>query len=214
RNIINKQQYVLLSSNAPTSAIFYISLLSCLLRNICGLQKSNDPCWSAPPAPTDTSIEADLVRFKAYRNEFAHTSSTSALTENDFNTKWTDIVQVLIRLNTHLQNGVPNLQLELDNMKTAPLDEEAEKRYQQEIDRWQQMDSAQTRDIEIMANELKDLSANFKTISVENRQQLAEMSDKHDEVIKHVKSIPKNSKLYYQVIHIVVAPLHECNMNL
>ncbi|XP_060597704.1 uncharacterized protein LOC132751541, partial [Ruditapes philippinarum] len=192
RNIINKQQYLLISSNAPTSASFDISLLSCLLRNICRLKGSTDPCWSTPPAPTDFSIEADLVRFRAYRNEFAHTSSTSALSENDFNMKWTDIVQVLIRLNYHLQNGVPNLQLELGNMKTAPLDEEADKRYQQEIDQWHQMDSAQTRDIEVMSSEIKDLNTNIETLSLENRQQRVEMSDKHDEVIKHVKSIPKN----------------------
>ncbi|XP_060594743.1 uncharacterized protein LOC132749079 isoform X1 [Ruditapes philippinarum] len=199
RNIINKQQYVLLSSNAPTSASFDISLLSCLLRNICGLKGSTDPCWSTPPAPTDFSIEADLVRFRVYRNEFAHTSSTSTLTENDFNTKWTDIVQVLIRLNSHLQNGIPNLQLELDNMKTAPLDEEADKRYQQEIDQWHQMDSAQTRDIEIISNEIKDLNTNIETLSLENRQQRVEMSDKHDEVLKHVKSIPKNISEHFSL---------------
>ncbi|XP_060583643.1 uncharacterized protein LOC132739845 [Ruditapes philippinarum] len=77
-------------------------------------------------------------------------------------------------------------------MKTAPLDEEADKRYQQEIDKWQQMDSAQTRDIEIMANEIKDLSANIETLSVENRQQWTEMLDKQDEVIKEVKNVPQN----------------------
>jgi hypothetical protein len=69
RNIINKQQYLLLSHNALTSASLDISLLSCLLRNICGLKSSTDPYWSTPPAPTDFSIEADLVRFRAYRNE-------------------------------------------------------------------------------------------------------------------------------------------------
>jgi predicted nucleic acid-binding Zn-ribbon protein len=84
-------------------------------------------------------------------------------------------------------------------MKTVPLDEETEKRYQQEIDKWQQMDSAQTRAIEIMANEIKDLSAKIETLSVENRQQLAEMLDKQDEVIKEVKNVPQNSKLYYHL---------------
>ncbi|XP_060594745.1 uncharacterized protein LOC132749080 [Ruditapes philippinarum] len=84
-------------------------------------------------------------------------------------------------------------------MKTVPLDEEAEKRYQQEIDKWQQMDSAQTRAIEIMANEIKDLSANIETLSVENRQQWTEMLDKQDEVIKEVKNVPQNnsSQMYF-----------------
>lgn len=69
RGVINKQQHVLLTSSSPTLTSFDITLLSCLLRNVCGLKNSNDPIWSSLPAQSDLSIEADLVRFRSYRNE-------------------------------------------------------------------------------------------------------------------------------------------------
>lgn len=55
-------------NNTPQTADFDITLLSCLLRNICGLCPSNDSVWMNP-AQTDQSIEADITRLRICRNE-------------------------------------------------------------------------------------------------------------------------------------------------
>ncbi|XP_053382063.1 uncharacterized protein LOC128549442 [Mercenaria mercenaria] len=98
QNTITQVQYDLLYPPAggklPSTADFDITLIICLLRNLktCGLNTKFK--WNDPLQATDTSIEADVLRLKHFRNEVAHISTTTGIDVKTFNLKWTEIEQV------------------------------------------------------------------------------------------------------------------------
>ncbi len=98
--IINDDQWDRLyppSRNPPNINDFDITLLSILLRNICGLSRPSLG-WDKMPNVTDHSIEDDIVRIKLFRNErFAHIPNTS-VSAADFNVFWAEIKSPLLRL--------------------------------------------------------------------------------------------------------------------
>ena len=72
-------------------------LLFLLLTNICGL--STPPSgWHTTPAPSDTSLEANLVRVKYYRDTFYGNICTTDVDTPTFNTLWQEISAVLTSL--------------------------------------------------------------------------------------------------------------------
>ena len=114
KRILNGHQWDKLfppSGAAPDSNTFDITLLFLLLTNICGL------CppflgWHMMPSPSDTSLEANLTRIKAYRNElYGHVTSTGIQTAM-FNGKWKEISSVLVSLGLS--------QSEVDRLKAEP----------------------------------------------------------------------------------------------
>lgn len=69
---ITRAQYDLLYPSGcqqPSSSDFDITLIVCLLRNLPSLGLNQKYTWDVPPLPTDTTVEADLCRLKAFRNE-------------------------------------------------------------------------------------------------------------------------------------------------
>ncbi|XP_045163082.2 uncharacterized protein LOC123527580 [Mercenaria mercenaria] len=140
---ITKVQFDLLypqSGPAPTSADFDLTLSICLLRNLgsCGLNRKFN--WSSPPLPGDISLEADICRLRMFRNELAHISTTTGITETSFLKKWADIEQALYRLNASLPNPVQNLQQTIHDYKHSPLDPATEEKVQKEIEKWQKIE--------------------------------------------------------------------------
>jgi hypothetical protein len=111
--IINDDQWEKLyppASNPPNINDFDTTLLSVLLRNVCGL---SPPClgWDKIPNVSDHSIEADIVRIKLYRNErFGHIPNTSVSTA-DFKLFWAEISSPLVRLGID-QNEIDRLENE------------------------------------------------------------------------------------------------------
>ncbi len=98
--IINNDQWDKLyppSCNPPNVNDFDITLLSILLRNICGLSPPSLG-WDKIPNVTDHSIEADIVRIKLFRNErFGHIPNTS-VSAADFRLLWAEIKSPLLSL--------------------------------------------------------------------------------------------------------------------
>ena len=98
--IINDDQWDKLyppSRNPPNINDFDITLLSILLRNICGLSRPSLG-WDKMPNVTDHSFEADIVRIKLFRNErFGHIPNTS-VSAADFRLFWAEIKSPLLRL--------------------------------------------------------------------------------------------------------------------
>ena len=85
------------SRNPPNINDFDITLLSILLRNICGLSPPSLG-WNKMPNVTDHSFEADIVRIKLFRNErFGHIPNTS-VSAADFRLFWAEIKSPLLRL--------------------------------------------------------------------------------------------------------------------
>ena len=114
RRILNGHQWDKLfppSGAAPDSNTFDITLLFLLLTRICGL---SPPLlgWHMMPPSSDTSLEANLARIKAYRNElYGHVTRTGIQTAM-FNSKWKEISSVLVSLGLS--------QSEVDRLKAEP----------------------------------------------------------------------------------------------
>ncbi len=113
--VINIQQWELLFppfGNPPDSETFDVTLLTVLLRNICGLPPPATG-WNTMPLGTDRSQEANIIRIKLFRNQvYAHVSST-LVDDTTFENLWQEISEALVQLNTP--------QKEIDDLKTSPL---------------------------------------------------------------------------------------------
>ena len=101
RNVINQNQWDKLypaHPSKPNVNDFDITLLSVLLRNICGLSPPSTTGWDNVPTPSDHSVEADIVRIKFFRNEHFGHIPHSAVSEADFKALWAEISSPLVRL--------------------------------------------------------------------------------------------------------------------
>ena len=100
RNVIKQNQWDKLYPaypNKPNINDFDITLLSVLLRNICGLS-SPSTGWDKWPTPSDHSVGADIVRIKLFRNEHFGHRPQSTVSEADFKALWAEISLPLVRL--------------------------------------------------------------------------------------------------------------------
>ncbi|CAB4027318.1 E3 ubiquitin- ligase DZIP3, partial [Paramuricea clavata] len=96
----------------PDSQNFDVTLLTVLLRNICGLTRPARG-WDDLPPDSDTSVAANIARIKFYRNQnYAHIMTTE-IADNEFENLWLKISKALIGL------GIPKS--ELNELKEAPL---------------------------------------------------------------------------------------------
>ena len=126
--VIIPSQWKLLypSSGTPDSKNFDLTLLTVLLRNICGLTRPASG-WDALPPDSDTSVAANIARIKFYRNQvYAHITTTE-IADNEFKNLWLKISKALIGL------GIPKY--ELDELKEAPRSPE-EADYIQQLQDW------------------------------------------------------------------------------
>ena len=131
-SVINPTQWNLLFpvSCTPDSRNFDVTLLTILLRNICGLP-SPPAGWNVMPPASDTSISANIARIKIFRNEvYAHTPSAQ-LDDTTFETFWQEISKPLVHL------GIP--QQDIDELKEAPLSPEEES-YIEKLKEWKELE--------------------------------------------------------------------------
>ena len=122
RKIIRQNQWDKLypaRPNKPNINDFDITLLSVLLRNICGLSPPSTG-WGNLPTPSDLSEEADIVRIKFFRNKHFGHIPQSAVSEADFKALWAEISSPLVRL------GID--QKEIDRLENEECGEEDTKR--------------------------------------------------------------------------------------
>ena len=77
------------------SGAFDITLLIILLTNICGLRPPRKG-WRDKPPSSDTSLEANIVRLRYYRNLLFHTANGSAVSSQDFEVYWQEIADALV----------------------------------------------------------------------------------------------------------------------
>ena len=103
---------------------FDITLLTVLLRNICGLPAPATG-WDDIPISGDTSKSADIVRIRIFRNEIYGHIRHAQLDHAKFNTLWQEISRSLIRL------GI--LQNDIDEIKMAPLSFEVSRNIYNEL---------------------------------------------------------------------------------
>jgi hypothetical protein len=158
-SVINAAQWKLLfpASGSADSNNFDITLLTILLRNICGLP-SPAPGWNVMPPAGDTSISADILRIKMFRNEVYGHISSAQLDDTEFETLWQEISQPLIKLGISQQD--------IDELKEAPLSPEEES-YIAKLKKWKESED------ELVENVvgLRDEVIKLRTV-VENELQM------------------------------------------
>ena len=125
KKILHPTQWSKLFPAVPTtvsSADFDITLLSVLLRNICGLSPpASTTSWDKFPPPTDTCREADLVRVKDFRNTvYAHVEKAS-VDDATFERLWNDIGSAIVRLRPDYADAI-------EQLRTTCMDPEMEER--------------------------------------------------------------------------------------
>ena len=115
RRVINVTQWDLLfppSGNPPDSKTFDITLLTVLLRNICGLHPPATG-WNIMPPNADNSSPANITRIKLLRNDvYTHVSSTE-VDNATFENLWQKVSKALVDLKVPVK--------EIDDLKTSPL---------------------------------------------------------------------------------------------
>ena len=176
-NVINPSQWRLLypAAGPPNSNNFDITLLTILLRNICGLS-SPATGWNAMPPTTDSSISADILRIKMFRNEvYGHTASAQ-YDDAAFEKFWQRIAQPLVKL------GIP--QQEIDELKVTPLSPEEES-YIEKLKEWKELEDTlleKMKDIESqmvdMRAEVRKLTGTLDSFSISNIDKLAKFDFK------------------------------------
>jgi hypothetical protein len=118
-SVIKDPQWQLLfpTSGVADSNNFDITLLTILLRNICGMSPPATG-WNHIPPASDTSKSADIVRIKLYRNDVYGHIPSAQYDNVKFETLWQEISKPLVKL------GIP--QQDIDELKEAPLSFEEE----------------------------------------------------------------------------------------
>ena len=152
------------SGDPPDSETFDITLLHLLLREICYLAPPLTG-WNNPPADTDFSYEANIVRIKFFRNELCHGISTG-ITNAEFEDKWNKISKSLVALGLD--------QKEIDLLMTKPIDHDTESRVKAEVERWTWDFETQIQILEQEVKQMKDeISRIHDSISEKGANELA-----------------------------------------
>ncbi len=129
-----------------SSASFDITLLTVLLRNICGF---GPPVfgWDNLPPPADTSFADDIARVKYYRNTVYGHASQASVDDTSFNTYWPEIREALVRL------GGPSLRAYIDNLEHDCMDPDIEEHYRELMKQWKTDD-------DIIKEKLEEMKGN------------------------------------------------------
>ena len=114
---------------AVSSINFDITLLMVLLRNICGLVRPATG-WDTLPPATDTTLEADIVRIKCYRNTVYGHASEASVDDVTFNQYWQDIQDALVRL------GGAGYQSAINDLKKECMDPDIKEHYKELLKQW------------------------------------------------------------------------------
>ena len=115
--------------SSVSSKNFDITLLMVLLRNICGLAPPATG-WDTLPPAADTTLEADIVRIKCYRNTVYGHASEASVDDATFNQYWQDIQDALVRL------GGAGYQSAINDLKKECMDPDIEEHYKELLKQW------------------------------------------------------------------------------
>ena len=118
-----------------TSTSFDITLLTVLLRNICGFSCPSAG-WDSLPAPTDTSTADDIARVKYYRNTVYGHANQASVDDACFNTYWQAIREALVRLGGTTFRGY------IDNLEHDTMDPDMEEHFRELMKQWKKDDDS------------------------------------------------------------------------
>ena len=114
-----------------SSATFDITLLTVLLRNICGLSSPANG-WDRLPLATNISIADDIARVKYYRNTVYSHPAQASVDDNSFSAYWKEIREALVRL------GGAHFRSKIDNLEHECMDPDIEEHYRELMKQWRE----------------------------------------------------------------------------
>ena len=126
-----------------TSASFDVTLLTVLLRNICGFSAPNQG-WDNLPPSTDTSIADDIARVTYYRNTVYGHANQASVDDATFNAYWREIREALVRLGGTSCRGY------IDNLEHDAIDPDMEEHYRELMKQWKKDDDSIKENLEEM----------------------------------------------------------------
>lgn len=132
RRVLNATQwgklYPVIRSSV-SSRDFDITLLTVLLRNICGLSPPATG-WDALPPAADVSTEANIARVKYFRNTVYGHADQASVDDATFNAYWKDIRDALVSL------GGAKYESGIDDLKNECMDPEIADHYEEMLKQW------------------------------------------------------------------------------
>ncbi|XP_046858540.1 uncharacterized protein LOC124451989 [Xenia sp. Carnegie-2017] len=153
---INKEQWNLLypSTGSPDIEKYDISLLTVLLRNICGLTEPSGG-WNNLPSSSHISISDNIARIKFYRNKVYGHITTTSVDDSEFVHLWQEISKALV--------GLGIQQTEIDELNKAPLSSE-EANYIEILKNWYEKEQQLINVAEETKEDVKELKKDFDVI--------------------------------------------------
>ena len=137
KKVLNPTQWgKLYPTHAPvSSAAFDITLLTVLLRNICGLGPPANG-WDRLPLAANIGIADDIARVKYYRNTVYGHASQASVDDRSFSAYWQEIREALVRL------GGAHFRAEIDNLEHDCMDPDIEEHYRELMKQWKKDDDS------------------------------------------------------------------------
>ena len=137
KKVLNPTQWgKLYPTHSPvSSAAFDITLLTVLLRNICGLGPPANG-WDRLPLATNISIADDIARVKYYRNTVYGHAPQASVDDSSFSACWQEIREALVRL------GGAHFRAEIDNLEHDCMDPDIEEHYRELMKQWKKDDDS------------------------------------------------------------------------
>ncbi|XP_046857733.1 uncharacterized protein LOC124451147 [Xenia sp. Carnegie-2017] len=200
--VIKNEQWDLLypSVGDPDIENFDITLLTVLLRNICGLTAPHGG-WNSFPSSSDTSISANIARIKFYRNEVYGHITTTSVNDSEFENLWQEMSKALVCL------GIQ--QTEIDELKKAPLSAD-EANYIDMLKEWYKTEEQLIDVTEKIKEDVKVIERNV----VEMKQEMATKVTNLNEDVKKTKAdVAGVKKMLQDKTCSVVEKLGKCNFN-
>ncbi|PFX13475.1 NLR family CARD domain-containing protein 4 [Stylophora pistillata] len=131
-----------------SSTTFDITLLTVLLRNICGLSPPATG-WDHLPPDTNKSITDDIARIKYYRNTVYGHASQASVDDTGFSSYWKEIREALVRL------GGARFRADIDNLEHDCMDPDIEQHYRELMIQWKKDDDSIKDKLEEMEEVIK-----------------------------------------------------------
>ncbi|XP_062582915.1 uncharacterized protein LOC134244679 [Saccostrea cucullata] len=161
-----------------------ISLLYILLRNICSIPPHSTG-WGNAPDPADRSLSASIERIHTARNQCV-ISSSSVLSDADFNRIWSTVRSAVVDLDSFLNNG--NLfKSQVDVIKQETMDPVGDQHFIEELKK-QIEEDAPTKEI------VHDLQKKIEKSDADRVEKQNEMQRILDEIKTPKSVIPPNVK--------------------
>ena len=149
KKVLNPTQWgKLYPTHSPvSSSTFDITLVTVLLRNICGLSPPATG-WDHLPPVTNTSVADDIARVKYYRNTVYGHASQAAMDDISFSAYWQEIREALVRL------GGAYFRTEIDNLEHDCMDPDIQEHYRELMKQWKKDDESIMNKLEEMEGEI------------------------------------------------------------